>query len=133
MHPFPRPAVAALLLAVTGCEERKQAPAQTSPPAATHPYRVDVQGTAGTRVRMLLVSKASEAAPPDRREEVLTVPAQIDVKAVRCYAWFDSVPEAGSPNGGGVTVRLLKDGKPAGTLEMTIRSSGKQGGGLGDL
>ena len=133
MHRSLGVAVVGLFFAVAGCEVGKPAPAQTSQPPATHPYRVDVQGTAGARVRMLLVSKASEANPPDRREEVVTVPGQIDLQAARCYAWLDLLPEGGGRDGGGVTVRLLKDGKPTATLEMTIKSSRRHGGGLGDL
>jgi hypothetical protein len=110
-------------LALASCDSGAPPAAAATPPAATHQYSLDVQGTAGTRVRMLLVSKASEGANPDRRQETVTVPAQIDFRAVRCYAWFDSLAEGASGNeGDAVTVRLLKDGQPSATVEMKIKS-----------
>ncbi len=111
-----------LCLALASCDSGAPPAAGTTPSAATHQYRLDVQGTPGTRMRMLLVTKASEGANPDRREETVTVPAQIDYRAVRCYAWFDSLPEGASgKEGDAFTVRLLKDGQPSATYGMKVK------------
>ncbi|HEV2293646.1 MAG TPA: hypothetical protein VGR35_07310 [Tepidisphaeraceae bacterium] len=102
-----------LCLAFASCDSIAPPAAGTTPPAATHQYRLDIQGTPGTRTRMLLVTKPSEGANPDRREEIVRVPAQIDFRAVRCYAWFDSLPEGESgKEGDAFTAHLLKDANP---------------------
>jgi hypothetical protein len=97
-----------------------------------HPYRLSFQGTAGVRVRLLLVSKPTDKETPQRREEIITLPADIDLNAARCYAWIDSLPESGQP-GDQCSVQLLIDGKPSSQVEWTYKADAKQSGGLGDL
>jgi hypothetical protein len=97
-------------------------------------YRLDFKGTAGVKVRLLLVTKPTATANPERREEVVTLPAQIDFKAVRCWAWIDTLPKGESGNEGDTCdVDLLKDGHVSATVETKIKKQNKQSGGLGDL
>lgn len=99
-----------------------------------HAYRLDMKGTDGVKVHLLLITKPASNANPERREEVVTLPAQIDFKAVRCYAWIDTLPNGKSGNDGEkCNVDLLIDGKRSARVEMTIKTANKQSGGLGDL
>jgi hypothetical protein len=103
-------------------------------PGVTRNYRLDFKGNAGVKVRLLLVTKATSNANPERREEVVTLPAQIDFKAVRCYAWIDTLPNGESGNEGDTcSVDLLKDGSTSAGVEWKIKKQNNQSGGMGDL
>jgi hypothetical protein len=100
----------------------------------SHGYTLDFTGTAGVKVRLLLVTKATPDANPERREEIVTLPAKIEFTAVRCYAWIDTLPKGESGNeGDACNVELLKNGKIAARVEIAIKKQNKQSGGLGDL
>jgi hypothetical protein len=101
---------------------------------ARHDYRLDVHGTPGVRVHMLLITKATDNANPDRRDEIITLPAKIDFKAARCYAWLDTLPNGASGNEGDVCdVDLFIDGHRSSACEGTIRKQNRQTDGVGDL
>jgi hypothetical protein len=99
-----------------------------------HAYRLNFRGTAGVKVRLLLITKPTASANPERREETVTLPAKVDFKAARCYAWIDTLPEGKSgAEGDACNLDLLTDGQVSATVEMTIKKQNKQSGGLGDL
>lgn len=101
---------------------------------ATHNYRLDFRGTSGVKVRLLLITKPTSNAGPERREELVTLPSQIDFKAARCYAWIDTLSKGESGNDGDTCdVYLLKDGQVSATVATRIKKQNKQSGGLGDL
>jgi hypothetical protein len=101
---------------------------------ATHNYRLDIHGTPGVRVHMLLITKATDAAEPERRDEVVSLPMKIDFKGARCYAWLDTLPNGASGNEGDVLdVDLIKDGRKGSACESTIKKQNSQTEGVGDL
>jgi hypothetical protein len=99
-----------------------------------HEYRLDVHGTTGIRAHLLLISKATEGANPERRDEIVTLPVKIDFKAWRCWAWLDTLPKGASGNEGDVLdVDLIKDGHKGSACESTIKKQNSQTEGVGDL
>lgn len=99
-----------------------------------HDYRFEVHGTPGVRARLLLISKATEDANPDRREEIVTVPMKIELKAWRCYAWLDTLPNGASGNEGDVLdIDFVRDGHTASICTSTLQKYNSQSEGVGDL
>ena len=97
-----------------------------------HNYSLDLHGTPGVRLRLLLVTKAADANPA-RREEIVVLPAKIDFKATLCYAWADTLPEGGSgKDGDSWTLDLIRDGRKVTSCQGSIKSQNNRSGGVFD-
>ena len=119
-----------IALALTQCV-RRNAVADLD---VVHDYRLDFKGNAGVKVHLLLITKPASHVGLGRREEVVTLPAQIDFKAVRCYAWVETLPKGESGNDGDTcNVALLRDGSVCVTVEGTIKKQNRESDGLGDM
>ena len=85
-------------------------------------------------MHLLLITKASDQANPERKDEIITVPDEINFQAVRCYAWLDTLPNGASGNEGDIcNVELSKDGHIGSKCDAIIKKPNHETMGLGDL
>src|SRR5262245_56553957 len=84
---------ALILLAASGCAADSAAQSNATP---LNDYSLEVEGTAGVQLDMLLITRPRPSANPTRETGRITVPYKKQFKAARCYAWFDTLPEGAS-------------------------------------
>jgi hypothetical protein len=98
-----------------------------------HDYQLDLQGTAGVRLHMLLITKSPDKSV-NRREEIVTLPTKIDFNALSCYAWFDTLPKGTSGNEGDVAnINLMQDGRKIAECDGIIKKQNDETLAVGDL
>jgi hypothetical protein len=77
-------------------------------------YVLEVAGVMGVQLDMLLITKPSADANPERESERITVPFTRKFSGAKCYAWFDTLPNNGSgKEGNDYHIVLKRNGKPA--------------------
>lgn len=98
-------------------------------------YRLIINGTAGAKVRMLLVYRPKKSGLFDRREEVVTVPATIEFKGESFQVWFETLPNGGSgKDGDTIDAGFSKNGeRNGGGVEITVQKQNHSVGSFGDL
>jgi hypothetical protein len=83
---------------------------------------------------MLLITKPTTEGNPARETARITVPYTKKFSAAKCYAWFDTLPKAGSgKEGDKYRIVLKSNGKVAVEVDGVIRPDVKNTGALGDL
>ena len=103
-------------------------------PAKTNKYVLKIQGPAGAKFDMLLITKPTERENPTRETATVVVPFSKDFEATSCYAWFDTLPDGASGKvGDQFEVLFIVNGHSSATAELTIQPRNKQTAGLGDL
>jgi hypothetical protein len=107
----------------------------TKDPSERHDYHVELTGTEGTRMRVLIVTRQDPAASLSKREETVTVPAKIRFPAYRCIAWAETLPDGeGRDDTADCTLVLRQDGDKMGTVEMgPLSKTNMMSGSVGDL
>src|SRR5919204_201357 len=85
-------------------------------------YALEVEGTAGARLDMLLIPKPTANESPKREMARITVPYAKKFSAAKCYAWLDMLPKNGSGKPGDKYRIVLKvNGRVASEVEGVIR------------
>jgi hypothetical protein len=97
-------------------------------------YVLEVQGTAGVHLDMLLLTKSNANANPSRELARITVPYSKAFSAAKCWAWFDTLPDnkSGKP-GDRYDIVLKRNGAATSVFVGDIQQGVKTTGGLGDL
>ena len=103
-------------------------------PAKTNKYVLKIQGPAGAKFDMLLITKPTERENPTREKATVVVPFSKNLEATSCYAWFDTLPDGASGKvGDEFEVLFIVNGHSSATAEFKIQPRNKQTAGLGDL
>jgi hypothetical protein len=121
----------ALSFVLVGCERSS---VTNAPPPANHQYAINVSGTTGVQIDMLLVFKPSSNANPKEEASRITVPFDRSFSACGAWAWFETLPEGKSGTSGDeVSVVMTRDGDRISELQFSLEDENTRHGGLGDL
>jgi hypothetical protein len=112
--------------AALGCKEERQ---PQSGAATIRDFTLNIEGTAGLEVDMLLITKPSSGSI-ERETATVTVPFSKSFRSVKCVVWIDHEFRG---KAGEYRVVLKEDGKPSGELEGRIEEGHKGSGRLGML
>lgn len=98
-------------------------------------YRLIINGTAGAKVRMLLIHRPKKTGLFERRDEVVTVPATIEFKGESFQVWFETLPDGGSgKDGDTIDAGFSKNGdRNGGGVGITVKKQNHSVGSFGDL
>jgi hypothetical protein len=98
-------------------------------------YTLRVEGTAGVRLDLLLITKPTTNAGPTREAARITVPFSKEFEAARCFVWLDTLPDgAGGKKGDECRIVLETKGEATSRAETTMEPELEGGtSGLGDL
>ena len=108
--------------------------AQNQKASKTNEYVLEVEGTAGVQLDMLLITKPTEDEGPTRESARITIPYKKKFSAAKCFAWLDTLPKNGSGKiGDKYHIVLKRNGKPTAEGNNSIRQDVHSTTGLGDL
>lgn len=98
-------------------------------------YRLIINGTAGAKVRMLLIHRPKKSGLFDRREEVVTVPATIEFKGESFQVWLETLPNGGSgKDGDTIDAGFSKNAeRNGGGVAITVKKQNHSVGSFGDI
>jgi len=118
--------VAVVSAVAVGCKEQ---PEPQSAAAAIRDFTLNVEGTPGLEVDMLLITKPTSGSI-ERETATVTVPFAKSFRAVKCVVWIDHQFRG---KAGEYRVELKEDGEPSGEFEGRIQEGHKGSGRLGML
>ncbi|MBV9852761.1 MAG: hypothetical protein JO250_24135 [Armatimonadetes bacterium] len=98
-----------------------------------HRYVIQVEGTPGIQLDMLLVTLHT-GSPPTKRLQRVTVPCTTTLTGSSCYAWFDDLPRGASgPVGSRYRITFIKDGDDMATTAGALQGNHHYSTGIGDI
>jgi hypothetical protein len=110
----------------TGCSQT--APVPSAP--ALHDYQLQIEGTAGLRLDLLLITKPTDNSL-EREMTQITLPFSRDFQTVKCAVWVDAEFRGQE---GEYRMELRKDGSAAGSkVSGIVKKGSKESGSLYDL
>jgi len=114
------------LLMLVGCAKRPPPPA---PAPTANQYRLAIQGTAGLRLDLLLITKPTEGEI-ERYESEVTVPYTRDFEALKCAVWVDGEFRGQK---GQYRMSLTTNGSITSEVDGRVRKGHKTSGVMHDL
>lgn len=122
------------LLACVMFQVRGVTATQAHKESQANEYVLEVKGARGVQLDMLLITKPSPNAGPERETARIMAPYSRKFSAAKCYAWFDTLPNNGSGKvGDDYHIILRCNGRPTAEVEGHIKRDVHSTGGLGDL